>query len=276
MHSKIEKIADVSVVIPCYNSRKNIIKSIRSVFLQEMQVKEIIIVDDKSVDNSKRLLKLLTNMVVNTDVCIHIIYNEINVGPASSRNLGIKYSNCTYVAFLDSDDYWHPKKIITQYSFMLENSDVFISGHKYLEENLENELILNNKLNTREYTFSSFLIKNRCSTPTIMMKNTKEFLFSDGMRYSEDFRLWAEITYITPPFLFIDLPLAWGFKKSYGESGLSKNLLKMEVGKLKNYIHFYKVGYIKIYYIPFLIFFSIIKFLKRLLVVLGRRFSCFS
>jgi len=90
----------VSIIMPVYNVEKYLKKSIESVINQTLKDIEIIIVNDGSKDNSKKIIQKYMEYNKN------IIYLEKeNGGLSSARNYGIKYATGEYIAFLDSDDY---------------------------------------------------------------------------------------------------------------------------------------------------------------------------
>jgi glycosyltransferase involved in cell wall biosynthesis len=124
----IKNTASVSVVIPCFNSEKTIRRALQSVLDQSLQVKEIICIDDASTDMTKEILSELASTI--TQVEIKIIFNTVNFGPSNSRNSGWDIATGDFIAFLDSDDLWHPQKIQIQYSWMKENPNIFLSGHE--------------------------------------------------------------------------------------------------------------------------------------------------
>lgn len=95
----------VSIVIPTYNRAFCIDRAISSVMNQTLTDWELIVVDNNSTDN--------TDEVINSflDERISITKIDNNGIVASSRNLGVKLAKGTFVAFLDSDDWWVPKKL---------------------------------------------------------------------------------------------------------------------------------------------------------------------
>lgn len=96
----------VSVVIPAYNSEKYIAATLDSVFAQTCQDLEVIVIDDGSTDGTGNVLRRYEG---------RIVYLKNNHGgPASSRNRGIAEARGAHVAFLDSDDLWHPEKLEKQ------------------------------------------------------------------------------------------------------------------------------------------------------------------
>jgi glycosyltransferase involved in cell wall biosynthesis len=96
---------EVSVVIPVYNAEKYLSKCVASaVCLAE--VKEVILVEDKSPDNALQICRELEKE--NSKVKLYQHPNGENRGAGASRNLGIEKSSCDYIAFLDADDYYLP------------------------------------------------------------------------------------------------------------------------------------------------------------------------
>ena len=98
----------VSVIIPLYNEEKYITACVESVINQTYKNLEIIIVDDKSTDNSLKIVKNIK------DKRIKIISLKKNAGVANARNKGVEAATGDYICFLDSDDFWDKTKIEKQ------------------------------------------------------------------------------------------------------------------------------------------------------------------
>lgn len=96
----------VSVIIPVFNGEKYIRCALDSVFKQDYQPIEIIVIDDGSSDETLEILRGLGSEIR--------IYQQPNKGSAAARNLGIRMAKGSYIAFLDADDYWFPGKISAQ------------------------------------------------------------------------------------------------------------------------------------------------------------------
>ena len=90
----------VTVIIPTYNNEQTIERAIRSVVTQTYVDWELIIVNDKSIDNTLAICKHYADMYPN----IHIIDNEENVGAGIARQIGLREAKGEFVTFLDSDD----------------------------------------------------------------------------------------------------------------------------------------------------------------------------
>ena len=100
----------VSVVIPCYNSHKYLLRAINSIKNQEYKNFEIILVNDGS--DNKETLDLINSLKE-----IKII-NHKNLGLSAARNSGMKNSSGEFILFLDSDDWWKPSKLEITYNFI--------------------------------------------------------------------------------------------------------------------------------------------------------------
>lgn len=92
----------VSVVIPTFNRERTLSRAIDSVINQTYQNWELIIVDDRSSDNTSKLVQ----EYMQKDKRIKYIKNTFTKGPAGARNKGVKESKGEFIAFLDSDDEW--------------------------------------------------------------------------------------------------------------------------------------------------------------------------
>ncbi|GIN96857.1 glycosyl transferase [Siminovitchia terrae] len=111
----------VSIIMPAYNAEKYIAYSIESIIAQDYPNWELLVVDDCSNDGTRKILEKYSNL----DNRIKLISLDNNCGVAKARNIAINNSNGKYIAFLDSDDIWHPDKLTEQISFMSKNNYPF-------------------------------------------------------------------------------------------------------------------------------------------------------
>ncbi len=111
----------VSIIMPSYNSEKYIKQAVKSVIKQTYLNWELIIVDDCSTDNTRKILK---NLSLEEKRLI-VIELDANKGAANARNKGIEYASGNYIAFLDSDDLWVENKLDNQIKFMKKNNVLF-------------------------------------------------------------------------------------------------------------------------------------------------------
>ncbi|MFP7656868.1 glycosyltransferase family 2 protein [Chryseobacterium proteolyticum] len=98
---------EISVIIPVYNAAEFLEKSVQSA-LQFEEVKEVILVEDKSIDNSLQICKKLASE--NNKIILLQHPDKENHGAAASRNLGMQKSTGDFISFLDADDYYLPNR----------------------------------------------------------------------------------------------------------------------------------------------------------------------
>ncbi len=98
----------VSVVIPSYNRGHTIAACIDSVLAQTLQDFEIVVVDDASADDTRAQVAAIR------DPRLRYIAHERNRGGAAARNTGVQAASGDFIAFLDSDDTWAPRKLELQ------------------------------------------------------------------------------------------------------------------------------------------------------------------
>ena len=120
----------ISVVIPCYNSEKYIEKCLESFECQIFKDFEVILVDDCSTDNT---VEVIEKFRLSHTLNLIFAKNEVNFGPAKSRNKGIAISNAEYIAFCDSDD-WYDARYLQLMAKEAENAAdmIFCNSNKIL------------------------------------------------------------------------------------------------------------------------------------------------
>jgi glycosyltransferase involved in cell wall biosynthesis len=99
-------IPKVSVIIPTYNCQNYILQAVESVLAPEDCDFELLIVDDGSTDDTRRILEPYQSR-------LRYLYQS-NQGVAAARNHGIREAKGELIAFLDSDDYFLPNKLAAQ------------------------------------------------------------------------------------------------------------------------------------------------------------------
>jgi teichuronic acid biosynthesis glycosyltransferase TuaG len=97
-----------SVVVPVYNSERFLMDTVRSVYEQTIVPGEVILVNDGSTDGTPRVLDELRRQYPLT------VITKANGGEASARNAGIEAAQGEFLAFLDHDDRWLPRKLERQ------------------------------------------------------------------------------------------------------------------------------------------------------------------
>ena len=94
----------VSIIVPAYNCEKTIRRTIESVLNQSYNDWKLLIINDGSTDNTQSICE----KYAATDRRIQIL-NQVNAGVSKTRNRGLDIADSKYIAFLDSDDTYHPE-----------------------------------------------------------------------------------------------------------------------------------------------------------------------
>lgn len=260
--------APVSVVVPCYRCAATVARAVQSVAAQTQQPTELILVDDASGDAT---LQQLHALQAQYGAWIKVVSLQANAGAASARNAGWKLATQPYIAFLDADDAWHPQKIEIQYGYMRQHPDVALSGHLCRQSPEDAKGAISWPMtwmgDVQEVTWSQLLLRHQFVTPSVMLKRDITPRFLEGARHMEDHRLWLEIVGLPLRSVRLEVELAAVFKAAYGASGLSADMWRMERAELANYQYFHDQGKLSMVQLFLLQAYSLVKFLRRLVIV---------
>lgn len=173
----------VSIIMPSYNAERYIENAIKSVLAQTYSQWELIIVDDCSSDETVEVISKFK------DNRIRLLQNEKNIGAALSRNRALREASGRWIAFLDSDDIWHPEKLERQLSFMKQTGYAFTFTDYRIQLNGEWMPYINtapNVVNRRKmYDYCYF------STITVMYdRNVVGLIQIENLRKNNDYAMW--------------------------------------------------------------------------------------
>ncbi len=185
----------ISIIMPSYNAKNFIGPTIESVLSQSYKNWELIVIDDCSTDGTPEIV----NTYAARDERIRQIKLEHNHGaPAAPRNIGVRAAQGEWVALLDSDDIWHPRKLEFQMKHLSESGAEFCSTQMRDFINTDDiEFTEPNNISIEKITFQRQLRRYRTPTSSIVMK--KKLLesnpFNEDLRYKarEDFDCWLRI-----------------------------------------------------------------------------------
>ena len=231
----------ISVVIPLYNRERQIPRAIESVISQTVQPKEILVVDDGSTDNSVSAAEQFG--------CFVTIIRQDNGGAAVARNTGIQAATGNWVAFLDSDDAWHPEKLEYQLKAAKKYPDAgviftdtrtlnyergIVSASRFdlggLRENAEQNHP--DFFHCKSNFYGIMLTQSRVITSAAMVKrDLNHFCFPEDIWGAEDWALWLSLILETE-FVAVDHVLVDMFA---GDDNLThhRGRAKMSRNKLK-------------------------------------------
>lgn len=189
---------ETSVIIPTHNRLPFLREAVASVLEQTYRDFELIIVDDGSTDGTRAC-------VAGLDAPVRHVYKRQG-GPSSARNRGVREARGAYIAFLDSDDLWHPEKLAVQMRFMNTHPEAVIC---YTDEIwIRRGRRINPK---KKHSKHSGWIFERCLplcivSPSSVLMRRRFFdevgLFDETLPACEDYDLWLRAA-LRFPFHFI-------------------------------------------------------------------------
>lgn len=179
----------VSVIMPAYNAERFLETAIRSVMEQTVTDWELIVIDDCSADRSFAVAEKMASL----DPRIVALRNESNAGVAKTRNRGIDLAKGSYIAFLDSDDVWHPEKLERQLDIIEEcGADICYCAYSIIDSS--GDKVKADYLVPPVVTYADILKENciQCSAMLIPAAIVKEIKFNTEF-YHEDYVLGLDI-----------------------------------------------------------------------------------
>lgn len=165
------KLPLVSVVIPSYNNANFIEAAIASVRAQDYPLLDIIVVDDGSTDDTRRL-------VASMNAGVRYLHQR-NQGPPAARNLGLRQARGEVVALLDADDLWPPDKLALQLPVLLARPDtgIVLGLTQYFRNGRDGEVL--------EELPPFFVIQLGCALFRTAVFHKVGF-FDEGLLYGDD------------------------------------------------------------------------------------------
>lgn len=174
--------------MPAYYAEDYIEQSVRSVIGQTYENWELFIIDDCSKDSTLEIIKGLAS----EDSRIKVLSLKDNVGPALARNEGLKAAEGRYIAFLDSDDFWLPNKLLYSLQAMNEQAvDLIYTAYRRVNAKGTKEGRLIKVPSTM--TYKKLLSNTVITTSTVVYdtKNIGKAMMANV--YYDDFSCWLEL-----------------------------------------------------------------------------------
>jgi len=189
---------EVSVIIPTYNRSGSVVRAVQSVLDQSFKDLEIIVVDDGSTDDTEGRL-------VPCGASIKYMRQPTNRGVSAARNKGIENSSGTWIAFLDSDDYWLKEKLHVQMEFLSQAPDAVACQTEEIW--IRRGRRVNPKKIHKKASGEIFQRSLRLclvSPSSVILKRSvfdEVGLFDETLEAAEDYDLWLRISCRYPVYL---------------------------------------------------------------------------
>jgi glycosyltransferase involved in cell wall biosynthesis len=227
------KQVPVSVVIPCYRSSETVRVALASVLGQTLQPAEILLIDDASGDSTLELLRALEYehsgaykgaFADELAPQVRVIALARNGGPGPARNAGWEAATQPWLAFLDADDAWHPRKLEIQWAWLAAHSDVALCGHcTWLAADGCIAPPVEAAPAATRLTLPQMLVSCRLPTRSVMLRRDLPFRFR-GRDVTEDYLLWLQVIAAGAQAWRLEAPLACSFRPDFSPGGYSGQL----------------------------------------------------
>ncbi|WP_370869876.1 glycosyltransferase family 2 protein [Methylobacter sp.] len=188
---------NISVIIPSYNRRDLLKRTLLSVYSQTLLPAEVVVIDDGSTDDTGVMLRREFPQVR--------YFHQENLGVSAARNLGIQQATGDWLAFLDSDDEWLPEKLANQKAALATNPEYKVC---HTEENwIRNGTqvdVPKKYAKTGGWIFTHCLPLCAISPSTVLIHRsvfTDIGLFDPQLPACEDYDLWLRIAANYPVLL---------------------------------------------------------------------------
>lgn len=200
----------VSIVIPTYNRARELERALRSVFAQTYSNWEAIVVDNNSNDNTDGVLQSFNDSRVR----LFKIHNNGVI--AASRNKGIREASGEYLAFLDSDDWWTPKKLEVSIQHVEQGYDVCF--HDLWGMRHEKRQIFKKRMKGRpvfQPVYADLINKGNAISNSSAIARTELLRQVGGQSEdpeliaAEDYECWLRISKVTDRFIYIPITLGY-------------------------------------------------------------------
>ena len=196
------------------------------------------------------------NILKKKDKRIKIIRNKKNLGVARSRNRGLLQSKGKYIAFIDSDDLWHKKKLELQIQFMIRNRLKFCHTNYHVINELNKTI---GRFKAPKKLIYKELIKScDIGLSTVMIERSiLKFCKFPKLKTKEDYVVWLNLSKKDISIISLNKNLTyWRSAKN----SLSSSIIQRLTDSFKVYRYFEKFSILKTYYfIILLIMNSIVK-----------------
>ena len=158
----------VSIIIPYFNKKKFINKTIKSILNQTYKKSHLFIIDDFSSDNSLEIIEKFKSLESLT-----IIKLKKNKGPSFCRNYAMRLSKAKYISFIDSDDAWANDKLEKQIDFMEKNNlnFTYTDYTSFFEKNGKRKNEKNTSIKD-SFDFKSFIKNSSINTTTMIISRS--------------------------------------------------------------------------------------------------------
>jgi glycosyltransferase involved in cell wall biosynthesis len=224
----------VTVVVPCFNTGATLDRAIASVAEQTQPPVAVILVDDKSTDDTADRIRVASGK--KWPFSIHSVFLGENRGAGGARNAGLDAVReaTTYLAFLDADDLWLPQKLERQIGWMESHPLVKWTAHRCAVIGSHKQSVFaGTSPMVVPITRRRLLLRNSIATASVVARTPLLSRFRPGWRHCEDFMLWMDWLRAGQSAVMVEEVLAYLGRPPGTPGGLTGERVAMYRGEVR-------------------------------------------
>lgn len=240
---KIKNKVKISIIMSVFNEERHLLRCILSVLKQNFSSFEFLILDDRSTDRSKYILRNFRNL----DKRIKIFYFPKKLGLTKGLNLLISKAKSSLIARIDGDDFWSKEKLRLQY-YQIKNTSFKIIGTNsfFLDRNIctKSNLPLSSISIYKQFFFSNPFVHSS----VIFKKKRLDRIYCDSFTKCQDYDAWFKIVVkeklntknLSRYLTYHSLEKKYNFMTLVNTIKIKRNILKHKKNfSLKYYFHIF-------------------------------------
>lgn len=256
-------VVEISVLIPCWHAELTIGGALDSVEAQQglpehVGVEVVVVVDGRQEDR-QAVIRWIESKGSRRRWAITMVCLTQNCGAGGARKAGYRHCSGAFLAFLDDDDVWQPRKLALQWGWHQANPERIASGHGY------NTIPKGNEVSFRRLLFGGYSL----ATPTLMIRRALWPYEPEPYRFGEDWLMLAMIASMQP-IIVLPQNLAW---RSLNAPpllddiySLSRQRRKLRAGKIKRVVVLCQRGALNPIWLPPLLAWNLLLAVRRWLL----------
>lgn len=254
---------EISVLIPCWHAELTIGGALDSVEAQQglpehVGVEVVVVVDGRQEDR-QAVYRWIESKGSGRRWAITMVCLTQNCGAGGARKAGYRHCSGAFLAFLDDDDVWHPRKLALQWGWHQANPERIASGHGY-----------NTIPKGHEVSFTRLLIGgHRPHNSTVMIRRALWPYEPEPFRFSEDWLMLAMVAKIQPLAM---LPYDLASRSATAPApladrySLSRQRLKLRLGSIRAIGVLIRRGQLNLIWLPPLLAWNLLLAVRRWLL----------
>ena len=184
----------ISVIIPAYKAALTIKRALASVATQTLKPKQVIVVDDGSDDDTFKIAEAFKCQFHGIELKI---FSQKNLGAGAARNRAINEATGDWLAFLDADDEWLPKKLAISMESICKHNLVLVA-HNYfnVKGTRKNVVFCNSRYDAATNPYRGLYRKGFLATSSVVVRRDAVLAaggFDETLKTAQDFDLWLKI-----------------------------------------------------------------------------------